>query len=70
MINRHIREHHVDLRLGTELKEILSDENGRARAVVTGKGEEIPCQFVGLTAGVSPNIAFLGRSGIETNRGF
>ena len=69
MINRHIREHHVDLRLGTELKEILSDENGRARAVVTGKGEEIPCQFVGLTAGVSPNIAFLGRSGIETNRG-
>ncbi len=69
MINRHIREHHVDLRLGTELKEILSDESGRARAVVTGDGEEIACQFVGLTAGVSPNIGFLEGSGIETGRG-
>ena len=69
MINRHIREHHVDLRLGTELKEILADENGRARAVVTGDGKEIACQFVGLTAGVSPNIGFLEGSGIETNRG-
>ncbi|MFY0600178.1 MAG: NAD(P)/FAD-dependent oxidoreductase [Cyclobacteriaceae bacterium] len=69
MINRHIREHHVDLRLSTELKEILSDENGRARAVVTGDGEEIKCEFVGLTAGVSPNIGFLEGSGIETKRG-
>lgn len=69
MINRHIRAHHVDLRLGTELKEILSDENGRARAVVTGTGEEIPCQFVGLTAGVSPNVDFLKDSGIDVNQG-
>ncbi len=69
MVNRHIREHHVDLRLGTELKEILADEEGRARAVITGEGEEIPCQFVGLTAGVSPNIGFLEGSGIEINRG-
>lgn len=69
MINRHIREHHVDLRLSTELKEILSDENGRARGVVTKSGEEIPCQFVGLTAGVSPNVDFLKESRIEINRG-
>jgi len=69
MINRHIREHHVDLRLATELREILSDENGRARAVVMGDGEEIACEFVGLTAGVSPNIGFMADSGIETNRG-
>ncbi len=69
MINRHIREHHVDLLLSTDLKEILPDENGRARAVVTGNGEEIACQFVGLTAGVSPNVDFLRSSGIEINRG-
>ena len=69
MINRHVREHHVDLRLSTELKEILPDENGRAQAVVTNHGEKIPCQFVGLTAGVSPNIDFLKDSDIETQRG-
>lgn len=69
LIGRHILEHHVDLKLSTELKEILSDENGRARAVVTSTGEEIPCGFVGLTAGVSPNIKFLENSGIEMQRG-
>lgn len=69
MINRHIREHHVDLRLETELAEILPDAAGRVRAVRTNKGEEIPCQWVGLTAGVRPNTGFLKDSGIEVERG-
>ena len=69
MINRHIREHHVDLRLSTELKEIVPDERGRAKSVITNTGETIHCEFVGLTAGVSPNIAFLEGAGIETHRG-
>lgn len=69
MINRHIREHGIDLRLETELKEILADENGKVIAVVTQKGEIIKCQFVGLTAGVSPNIDFLKDSGIELDKG-
>jgi NADPH-dependent 2,4-dienoyl-CoA reductase/sulfur reductase-like enzyme len=70
MVSRHIREHHIDLQLGTELKEILSDESGRVRAVKTSKGDEIPCQWVGLTAGVHPNINFVKKSGtIETDRG-
>lgn len=69
LIARHIKEHHVDLRFNTELKEILSDDDGRARAVVTNTGEEIPCQFVGLTAGVSPNVAFLKEGPIAINRG-
>ncbi len=69
MINRHIREHHVDLRLESELKEIISDENGRVSAVITNNEEEIPCQFVGLTAGVSPNIDFLKASKIRMERG-
>ncbi len=69
MVNRLIRKHHVDLKLGTELKEILTDNTGRARAVLTNKGEEILCQFVGLTVGVHPNIEFLKESGIELERG-
>lgn len=69
MINRHIREHGVDLRLNTTLDAILPDENGRVKAVLTGTGETIPCQLVGLTAGVSPNIPFLEGSGIETKKG-
>jgi NAD(P)H-nitrite reductase large subunit len=69
MINRHILEHRIDLRLETNLVEILSDENGHARAVVTDKGETIACEIVGLTAGVSPNIDFLKNSGIELGKG-
>ncbi len=69
MINRHIRSHHVDLRLKTELKEILPDGDGRVRAVLTGDNEEIPCEFVGLAVGVHPNIPFLKDAGIETDKG-
>ncbi|WP_055447955.1 NAD(P)/FAD-dependent oxidoreductase [Lacinutrix mariniflava] len=70
MINRHIKNHHIDLRLSTNLQEIKSDENGRVKSIViTETGEEIECNVVGLTAGVAPNIDFLKTSNIETNRG-
>lgn len=69
IINRHIIEHEIDLRLETNLVKILSDENGHARAIVTDKNETIECQIVGLTAGVSPNIDFLKNSGIELGHG-
>ena len=69
MINRHILENGIDLRLETELAEILDEGTGRVQAVVTNKGERIDCGFVGLTAGVRPNIGWLEESGIETARG-
>ncbi|WP_340077400.1 FAD/NAD(P)-binding oxidoreductase [Leptobacterium sp. I13] len=69
MINRHILEHHIDLRLETHLKEILPDNDGKVKAVVTDRGEIIECQIVGLTAGVSPNINFLENSGIKIDKG-
>jgi len=70
IINNHIREHHIDLRLNSNLKEIVSDENGRVKSVIVEEtGEEIECGLVGLTAGVSPNISFLKDSGIELGRG-
>lgn len=69
MINQEILDNHIDLRLKTNLVEILSDENGHAKAVVTDKGDTIECTVVGLTAGVSPNIEFLKNSNIEIGRG-
>jgi NAD(P)H-nitrite reductase large subunit len=69
LVTRHIKEHHVDLRLETELKEIKGDSEGKVASVITSKGDEIECQFVGITVGVSPNISFLKDSGIETDRG-
>ncbi|WP_046742999.1 NAD(P)/FAD-dependent oxidoreductase [Kordia zhangzhouensis] len=70
MINRHIREHHIDLRLGVNLQEINADEYGKVKSIIIKEtGEEIECNIVGLTAGVSPNIDFLKGSNIELGRG-
>ena len=70
MINEHILEHHIYLRLGTNLKEIISDENGKVKSIIIAEtGEELACDMVGLTAGVAPNIDFLRDSGIELGRG-
>ncbi len=69
LVHKHIAEHGVKLLLETNLLEILSDENGRVRAVKTDIHGEIECQFVGLTAGVSPNIQFLKEAELETDRG-
>ncbi|MBS9462023.1 NAD(P)/FAD-dependent oxidoreductase [Flagellimonas sp. 389] len=70
LINEHIEEHHIDLRLATNLKEIVSDENGKVKSVIIAEtGEELQCDMVGLTAGVTPNIDFLKDSGIELGRG-
>lgn len=69
MINRHINEQGIDLRLSAQLKEIVSDDNGRVRSVITDKEEEIKCNFVGLTAGVSPNIDLVKNTEIESGRG-
>ncbi|MCK0107777.1 NAD(P)/FAD-dependent oxidoreductase [Flavobacteriaceae bacterium S0825] len=70
MINKEILSNGIDLRLSSNLKEIKSDENGQVKSVIIKEtGEEIPCNIVGLTAGVSPNINFIKNSEIETGRG-
>ncbi|SEE07773.1 Pyridine nucleotide-disulphide oxidoreductase [Tenacibaculum sp. MAR_2010_89] len=70
MINNEIIDNHIDLRLGVNLKEIKTDQNGKATSIVIAEtGEEIPCDVVGLTAGVSPNVDFIKDSEIEIGRG-
>ncbi|MBU1823158.1 MAG: FAD-dependent oxidoreductase [Bacteroidetes bacterium] len=70
MIGRHIREHGVNLRLSTELEEILPDgDSKQVRAVTTKGGEEIPCRFVGLAVGVKPNIAQFEDTPLEIDKG-
>lgn len=70
MVSRHIKSHHIDLRENTELDTIHDDGNGAAGAITTKDGERIECQYVGLTAGVHPNIDFLrDADGLELGRG-
>lgn len=73
MVSRHLLEHHIDLRLETELKEIQAAPSSLHQkgvgGVITNQGETIPCGFVGLTVGVSPNIGFLKNTPLETSKG-
>ena len=69
MIEKHILAHGIDLKMSTNLVEIVANEKGQATAVITDQGETLPCQMVGLTAGVRPNIDFLKNSDLEMNRG-
>ena len=55
LVDQQLRAHHIDVRYGTGLAEILGTD-GRVRAVRTSHGEEIECQWVGLATGVTPNL--------------
>lgn len=69
MVNKSISHHGIDLRLSTELDQIIGDENDNVQSVTTKDGEIIECQFVGLTAGVRPNIDFLKETPLKINKG-
>ncbi len=67
LVSNHIKEHHVDLRTATELKEIKGAR--KVKSIITNEGEEIACEFVGVTVGVSPNISIVKNTEIENDRG-
>ena len=69
LVQKHILDHEIDLRFQTEIREILSDAQGNVRAVVTTTGEEIPCGFVGIATGVTPNVDFLKNTGLAIGKG-
>lgn len=69
MISRHIAGHGVTLKHNTTVTAIRAGNSGKVAGVRTSDGEDIPCDFVGIAVGVQPNVAWLGHSGIATNRG-
>ena len=70
LVTKHINEHGIDLRLGVNLDEISDNGSGSVKSVtIKETGEKINCGYVGLTAGVSPNVDFLKDSQLEIGRG-
>lgn len=69
LVSRHLKEHGIDLKFNTELKEIQSSNHQNVNQIITNKNDIIPCQFVGLTIGVKPNIEFLKNTGIQIEKG-
>lgn len=59
IIAAHARRHGVDLRLEEEVAEVRADAGGRVSAVRTTRGNEFPCQLLGVTIGVEPATGWL-----------
>ena len=69
LIDAHLHEHGINVKYNTEIASIHPGEEGRVKKIITKNGTSIECELVGVTIGVSPNIAFLENSGIQTDRG-
>ncbi len=69
LVNEAIRAEGLGLELETELASIEDDGRGRCAAAVTGDGRRFPCELVGLTAGVSPNVELVRDTALEVGRG-
>ena len=67
MVTKHILSRGVELRLSQNVKKIAGEN--RVEQVELDDGAVIPCQFLGITIGVMPNIGLLQDSGIEVNSG-
>jgi 3-phenylpropionate/trans-cinnamate dioxygenase ferredoxin reductase subunit len=62
------REHGVDLRLGTGLREFRGD-GGRVTAVVLADGTELPADTVLVGVGIAPATALAEAAGLDVDNG-
>ena len=69
MVGRAIEKEGIKIIRKTNLSEIIEDGNGRCCKVKTEFGDELPCEIVGLTPGVSPNKSLAEKLNIATGRG-
>jgi NAD(P)H-nitrite reductase large subunit len=67
MVTNHILSRGVEVKLGSTVEKIIG--NNKVEQVELHDGSSLPCQFLGITIGVVPNIDLLQNSGIEINRG-
>ena len=69
LLGKHIESKGIELMLNTRLKEINGDSNQQVISITTTTGDTIPCDFVGICTGVTPNIDFLKTSDLDLDRG-
>ena len=70
LVTAHIsKKHGINLLLKAELSEIWGDDKGKVKVAVLKGGTKVQCQFVGISAGVKPNIDMLNFTPIELDRG-
>ena len=59
LLERHLKDQGAELRLGQGVRQLLLDDQGALRALVTDRGEEIPCTRAISTLGARETVALL-----------
>lgn len=59
LLERHLRDQGAEFRLGQGVRQLLLDDQGALRALVTDRGEEIPCTRAISTLGARETAALL-----------
>jgi len=68
LVEQHLEGRGIRLLRGQQLHAIHGSQ-GKVEKVATSTGQEIPCQIVGLSLGLTPNAALTNGSGIDVERG-
>ena len=69
LVHARMRDHGVELMLEDEIGTIEGDDQGRVKAVTTKKGEDLPCELIGIAVGVRSNTELARAADIVCDRG-
>jgi NAD(P)H-nitrite reductase large subunit len=59
LIGEHLRAQGVNLVLEEQIKDVMTDAQGRVASVVLTSGKSVPCQMLGVAIGVEPQVKWL-----------
>jgi NAD(P)H-nitrite reductase large subunit len=68
ILERLIKNSGVDFRTNASVGEILSDKNGRAKAVKTGDGKLYACDLIIISIGIRPNTDLASDAGLNVDK--
>jgi NAD(P)H-nitrite reductase large subunit len=66
-IGKHIESKGIRMHLNEEVKEISGTD--KVAGLITKSGKKLDCDFIGITAGVIPNVKFVTDTKLDTNQG-
>lgn len=69
MIERHILDRGIEVISSRQVAEIEADDHQNIKGVRLDNGERIATDFLGVTIGVVPNVAWLSDSDLDVNHG-
>lgn len=69
LVTEHIKEHGVQVLPQSELDNIEGDAQNRVQEVCLKDGRKLPCQWVGISTGVKPNVDMVRSTPVEIDKG-